>query len=130
MTKILEMYKCNICGNIVEIVASGYGELVCCGEPMEHLKEHTKEEEMLGEKHIPFVTKTDNGFDIKVGSIPHPMTDEHYIMFIEANSPDKRYVKRKYLYPGEEPEMNFKCTCDDVVVRELCNIHGLWMTNK
>lgn len=129
MTKILEMYKCNICGNIVEVVASGYGELVCCGEPMEHLKEHTKEEEMLGEKHIPFVTKSDNGFEIKVGSIPHPMTDEHYIMFIEANSPDKRYVKRKYLYPGEEPEMNLKCACDDVVVRELCNIHGLWTTD-
>ena len=129
MTKILEMYKCNICGNIVEVVASGVGELVCCGEVMELLKEHTKAEEMLQEKHIPFVNRTESGFDIKIGTIPHPMTDEHYIMFIEANSPDKRYVKRKYLYPGESPEMELKCVCDEITVREYCNIHGLWTTD-
>ncbi len=129
MTNILEMYKCNICGNIVEIVAAGYGEPVCCGEPMALLKEHAKDEEMLHEKHIPFVTKTDDGFEIKVGSILHPMIDEHYIMFIEANSPDKRYVKRKYLYPGEEPQLSLKCECNEITVRELCNIHGLWTTD-
>ena len=128
MTKILEMYKCNICGNIVEVVASGDGELVCCGEVMEHLKEHTKDEEMLQEKHVPYVTKTEDGFEIKVGTIPHPMVNEHYIMFIETNSPDKRYVKRKYLFPGEEAQLNLKCDCDEITAREYCNIHGLWTT--
>lgn len=130
MTKILEMYKCNICGNIVEIVASGYGELVCCGEPMEHLKEHTKEEEMLGEKHIPFVTKTDNGFDIKVGSIPHPMTDEHYIMFIETISEDKNHAQLQFLHPGDEPKMILQDKLGKTYAREFCNLHGLWEGNN
>ena len=126
MTKILEMYKCEICGNLVEVVFSGEGELVCCGEPMKKLKENTKSQEMSGEKHVPIIEKTDEGVIIKVGATPHPMENEHYIMFIEANSADKRYVKRKYLYPNEEPVLNLKCSCDKVIARELCNIHGLW----
>ena len=128
MTEILEMYKCEICGNLVEVVFSGEGELVCCGEPMKKLKENTKLKEMAGEKHVPIVEKTDEGVTIKVGATPHPMENEHYIMFIEANSADKRYVKRKYLYPNEEPVLNLKCSCDKVIARELCYIHGLWTT--
>ncbi len=130
MTKILEMYKCNICGNIVEVVLSGEGELVCCGQPMEKMEEHTNNEEMTGEKHVPVIEKTQDGVIVKVGSIPHPMENEHYIMFIEVNSKDKRYVKRKYLHPHEEPVLNLKCSCDKVIARELCNIHGLWTSNE
>ncbi len=129
MTKILEMYKCNVCGNIIEVVLPGAGELVCCSQPMEKMEEHTISEEMYGEKHVPVMEKTQEGINIKVGSVPHPMEKEHYIMFIEANSADKRYVKRKYLYPDEEPVLNLKCSCDKVIARELCNIHGLWTSD-
>lgn len=128
MTKILEMYKCNICGNFVEVVLPGAGELVCCGQPMERMREQTQGEEMVGEKHVPVISKTENGVEVKVGSIEHPMEDNHYIQFIEVNSLDKRYVKRKYLYPHEEPVLNLKCSCDKVIARELCNIHGLWIS--
>lgn len=131
MTEILEFYKCNVCGNFVEVVFSGVGELVCCGQPMEKMKEQTSKEEMLGEKHVPVLTKTEDGVEIRVGSIPHPMEDSHYIMFVEAHSEDKRYVKRKYLYPHEEPVLKLKCDCNEVVIaRELCNIHGLWSSEK
>lgn len=126
MTKFLEFYKCNICGNFIEVVLPGAGELVCCGQPMERVREQTKGEETLEEKHVPVITKTEDGVEIRVGEIPHPMEDNHFIMFIEANSADKRYVKRKYLYPHEEPVLKLKCGCDEVIARELCNIHGLW----
>lgn len=130
MTKILEFYKCNVCGNFVEIVLPGVGELVCCGQAMERVREKTSSEEMLTEKHVPVITKTEDGVEIRVGAIPHPMEEEHYIMFIEANSEDKRYVKRKYLYPHEEPVLKLKCDCDKVEARELCNLHGLWISNS
>ena len=126
MTEILEMYKCNVCGNIVEVVISGAGELVCCGQTMEKMQEQNKGQEMTGEKHVPVVEKDEDGIKVKVGSVSHPMEKEHYIMFIEVNSKDKRYVKRKYLYPDEEPVLNLKCSCDKVIARELCNIHGFW----
>ena len=126
MTEILEMYKCNVCGNIVEVVISGAGELVCCGQPMEKMQEQNKNQEKNEKKHVPVVEKDEDGIKVKVGSIPHPMEKEHYIMFIEVNSKDKRYVKRKYLYSDEEPVLNLKCSCDKVIARELCNIHGFW----
>lgn len=130
MTKILEFYKCNICGNFVEIVLPGAGELVCCGQPMERMREQSNAEEMLGEKHVPVVSKNGEELEVRVGEIPHPMIDEHYIQFIEVNSLDKRYVKRKYLYPHEEPVLKYKCNCDKVEARELCNIHGLWTSGE
>ena len=130
MTKILEFYKCNICGNFVEVVFPGAGELVCCGQPMEKMEEKNTSEEMSEEKHVPIVTKTQDGVEIKVGSAPHPMEDSHYVMFIEANSADKKYVKRKYLLPHEEPVLKLKCDCKEVVARELCNIHGVWISEK
>ena len=131
MTEQLEFYRCNVCGNFVEVVFSGDGELVCCGQPMEHLKPKNKSEEMMGEKHVPVIHTTDSGFDIKVGSVPHPMEESHYIAFIEATSPDKRYVKRKYLVPHEEPVLKLKCNCDDgIIAREFCNIHGLWTSEE
>lgn len=128
MTEKLDLYKCNICGNFIEVVLAGDGELVCCGQPMERVKIHTQEEEMLGEKHVPVISVKDEETEIRIGSVPHPMEEEHYIQFIEAYSPDKNYVKRKYLYPHEEPVLKFKCHCDKVVARELCNIHGLWVS--
>lgn len=126
MTEKLELYRCNICKNLVEVVLAGQGELVCCGQPMERLEEQNMNEENLKEKHVPFITKTNDGYDIKIGINPHPMIEEHYIMFIEATSPDKKYIKRKYLSPNEAPILNLKCSCDKVIARELCNIHGLW----
>lgn len=129
MTEKLELYRCNICGNLVEVVLSGEGELVCCSQPMEKLREQMQGEEMLKEKHVPVITKTVDGVEIKIGSEPHPMEEKHHIMFIEVNSADKRYVKRKYLLPHESPGLNLKCSCDKVVARELCNIHGLWVSD-
>lgn len=126
MTNVMEIYKCEMCGNIVEVIASGEGELVCCGAPMVLLEEKT--EETLFEKHKP-VIDTDGEFKkIRVGSIPHPMEDNHYIMFIEAISPDKKYLKRKYLHPHEAPELELKCKCEELIAREYCNIHGFFIT--
>jgi len=129
MTEKLELYKCNICGNIVEVVIDGVGELVCCGQSMEKMEAKTFADEMLQEKHIPILNTFDEGVEVRVGSVLHPMTDEHYIQFIEAYSEDKKYIKRKYLSPNEEPVLKLKCNCADTVARELCNIHGLWISD-
>lgn len=125
MAKKLEMYKCSICGNIVEVVIEGAGELACCGQPMNLLKANSTD--AAGEKHVPFFVKKDNELEIRIGSVLHPMTDEHYIQFIEVNSEDGRYVKRKYLYPTEEPVFNLRgYDIGDLTAREYCNLHGLW----
>lgn len=125
MTKKLEMYKCEICGNFVEVVLSGAGELVCCGQPMKLLNANTTD--AATEKHVPFFIKKDAELEVKVGSIPHPMTDEHYIQFIEVISEDGRYVKRKYLYPNEEAVFTLKgYDIGALTALEHCNLHGLW----
>ena len=128
MSEDLSLYKCNICGNIVEMVYDGGGVLVCCGEEMEKLEAKTQEE--FKEKHLPHVELEGEGqqkmVKIKVGKTEHPMTDEHFIHFIEAISKDGVYLKRKILHPNEEPELHFLCNCDEMIVREYCNIHGLW----
>ena len=121
-----EIYKCKVCGNIVEIVNEGAGELVCCNEPMIKIEVQTHEEE-IGEKHIPVIIKGDNGeYFVKIGSEEHPMTEEHHIDFIEAISQDKKYITRKYLQAGEKPELKLECKCYELTVRAYCNIHGLW----
>lgn len=132
MTELMEIYKCEICGNIVEIVNQGAGELVCCGQPMTLLHEQTPSDEMDNsfEKHVPVVTFEGEKKVIRVGTIPHPMQEEHYIMFIEAISPDKKYIKRKYLKPLDKPELELKCISDNIRARELCNIHGLWRSKE
>lgn len=128
MTEKLNLYKCDICGNIVEVVIEGEGVLVCCGEDMKLLTPMATDD--AKEKHVPVVEIMGTTKVIKIGTIPHPMTKEHYIQFIEAISNDKRYIKRKYLFPDEEPEMIIKCLeNDDFAAREYCNIHGLY-TNK
>jgi superoxide reductase len=117
-----QIYKCNVCGHIVEVLHPGAGQLVCCGQPMELLKE--KIQDVGLEKHVPVIEKTANGVRVKVGSIPHPMEEKHYIEWIEIIV-DGRYC-RKFLKPGDKPEAEFEVRVGKITAREYCNIHGLW----
>ena len=123
MTAKLEIYKCELCGNIVEVLHGGAGELVCCGQPMAKLEEKTADSST--EKHVPVIEKLDDGYKVTVGSVPHPMADEHFIEWIEIQFDDK--VGRKYLKPGAAPEAEFKgVDAASITAREFCNVHGLW----
>ncbi|MBR6163489.1 desulfoferrodoxin [bacterium] len=124
MTEKMQIYKCSICGNIVEILHEGAGELVCCGEAMELLKEHN--EDIGYEHHIPIVEIRDDKMLVKVGKSEHPSEEKHYIEFIEVHSPDGKYVKRKYLKAGEKPELEMKPKYNEITMRAYCNVHGLW----
>ncbi len=117
-----QIYKCAVCGNIVEVLHEGGGNLVCCGEPMVLLKENTIDASL--EKHVPVIEKTKNGYKIKVGSIEHPMIPEHYIEWIELIADSCSY--RKFLAPGEKPEAEFCIKAKTISAREFCNLHGLW----
>jgi superoxide reductase len=124
MTELRQIYKCNVCGNIVEVVHTGVGQLVCCGQPMELLTEKTVD---IGlEKHVPVIRKVGNKVRVKVGSVPHPMEEKHYIEWIEIVANGK--TCRKFLKPGEKPEAEFETTAERIEAREYCNIHGLWKT--
>lgn len=122
MTEKLQIYKCEICGNIVEVLHEGEGELVCCGQPMKLYKENTTDAAL--EKHVPVIEKTENGFKIKIGSVAHPMIEEHHIEWIEAIVDGAAY--RQFLKPGDAPEAEFCIKADNIIAREYCNIHGLW----
>lgn len=122
MTAISQIYKCKICGNIVEVLHTGGGTLVCCGEPMELLPEKTADVGM--EKHVPVIEKTATGIKVKIGSIPHPMEDKHYIEWIQIIADGRSY--RKFLKPGDTPEVEFSIQAENITAREYCNIHGLW----
>lgn len=122
MTQKKEIYKCTICGNIVEVLHEGVGELVCCGEPMQLIKENTVDASK--EKHVPVIEKTKNGIKVTVGSIPHPMEEKHYIEWIQLTADDVSY--RKFLKPGDKPEAEFHITAQKISAREYCNLHGLW----
>lgn len=124
MTQLNQIYKCNICGNIVEVLHTGVGELVCCGQPMELLIGKTKD--VGQEKHVPVIEKTETGIKVRVGSIPHPMEKEHYIEWIEIIADDRVY--KKFLKPGDKPEAEFEIDVEKIEAREYCNIHGLWKT--
>ena len=122
MAEGLGIYKCNVCGNMVEVVRSGEGGLVCCGKPMEYLAAKTAD---LGkEKHVPVIEKVSGGIKVQVGSIPHPMEEKHYIEWVEVLLGGK--ACRQFLRPGEAPEAVFHLAGGNVSVREFCNIHGLW----
>ena len=123
MTKKLQIYKCEICGNIVEMLHEGEGELVCCGAPMKLFQENTVD--AAKEKHIPVIEKMEGGFRVKVGGVAHPMEDKHYIEWIEAITDDGR-VCRQFLSPGNAPEAVFKIEASKITLREYCNLHGLW----
>ena len=122
MAEKLEIYKCEICGNIVEVLHSGRGELVCCGKPMKLNRENTVD--AAKEKHVPVVEKTANGFKVKVGDVAHPMEEKHYIEWVEIIADGKAY--RQFLNPGEAPETTFNIQADQVAAREYCTLHGLW----
>lgn len=118
-----QIYKCDPCGNIVEVLHGGIGTLVCCNKNMRLLKENDTDAAL--EKHVPVIEYVSDGIKISVGSVPHPMQEEHYIEQIEILADGKVY--RQYLNPGDQPEAFFKITTQNsIVAREYCNLHGLW----
>jgi len=121
----LDFYRCEICGNLVQVILNGNGELVCCGQPMQKLDGKNAEEAML-EKHIPVFVKNENGEEVRVGEVLHPTVNEHYIMFIETISEDRNHVQLQYLHPGEEPKMILNKKLGKTLAYEFCNLHGLW----
>ncbi len=122
MAERLEVYKCDVCGNIVEVLVGGKGQLVCCNQPMKLMKENTVDAAL--EKHVPVIEKGTNGITVKVGSVSHPMEEKHYIQWIELIVDGKVY--RQFLSPGGAPEAFFPITGEKVTAREYCNLHGLW----
>ncbi|HII71999.1 TPA: desulfoferrodoxin [Candidatus Woesearchaeota archaeon] len=122
MTQLNEVYKCNVCGNIVEVVHAAGGQLVCCGQPMQHLVENTTD--AAQEKHVPVKESSDKGVTVKVGSVPHPMEAAHYIEWVQVIMDG--WSCRRFLKPGEKPEAVFCCVTDKATAREYCNLHGLW----
>ncbi|OGQ87332.1 MAG: desulfoferrodoxin [Deltaproteobacteria bacterium RIFOXYD12_FULL_56_24] len=122
MAEKLEVYKCEVCGNIVEVLHGGVGELVCCGQPMTLLTANTVD--AAKEKHVPVIEKVAGGYKVKVGAVAHPMEEKHYIEWIELIAGDKAY--RQFLKPGDAPEAFFAVEASQVTAREYCNLHGLW----
>ena len=122
MTERSQVYKCERCGNITEVVHNGNGELVCCGVAMSLLNENTTD--AATEKHIPVLEKTDSGISVQVGDVIHPMEEKHYIEWIELNTNDRTY--RHYLKPHDEPKAIFNVDAKSYSVRAYCNLHGLW----
>jgi len=118
----LQVYKCQLCGNIVEILHGTQGQLTCCGQAMELLVEKSSDEGK--EKHVPVVEKVEGGVVVKVGSVAHPMEEKHYIEWIELIADDN--VCRQFLKPADEPRAQFNIEADNIVAREHCTIHGLW----
>ena len=127
MTELKEIYKCMICGNIVEVLHTGPGELVCCGKPMQ--KQEPKTEDAATEKHVPYIEKTADGILVKIGqNQDHPMEEKHYIEWIQLIADGKVY--RQFLKPGDKPQALFAVTADHVEAREYCNVHGLWQNKN
>jgi superoxide reductase len=122
MAERLEVYKCEVCGNIVEVLHGGDGELVCCGQPMKRFVENTVD--AAKEKHVPVIEKVEGGVKVKVGDVAHPMEEKHYIEWVEIIADGKAY--RQFLNPGEAPEATFNVEAGQITAREYCNLHGLW----
>ena len=122
MANKLEVYKCELCGNIVEVLHGGQGTLVCCGQDMTLLAENTVDAAI--EKHVPVIEKIDGGYKVSVGSVAHPMEEAHYIEWIELIAGDAAY--RQFLNPGDAPEAVFNIDASEVSAREYCNMHGHW----
>ena len=122
MAERMQVYKCERCGNIVEVLHGGPGQLVCCNVDMELMEEKTADS--ATEKHVPVIEKVDGGYKVIVGSVPHPMADAHYIEWIEIVADG--IVYRKYLAPGDVAEAVFIIDAENVTAREYCSVHGLW----
>lgn len=120
--EIRQIYRCGICGNIIEVLHVGGGRLVCCARTMDLLMEKTTDEGM--EKHVPVMEIAGGGIRVKVGAIPHPMEEGHYIRWIELIADGE--VHRRFLKPGDAPEALFTVSAETVYAREYCNLHGLW----
>ena len=125
MTIQKQVYRCNVCGNITEVLHTGGGELVCCGQPMELLPEKTTDAGL--EKHVPVIETTDSGIKVTVGDVPHPMEEKHYIEWIEVITDGDGC--RKFLKPGDKPEAKFEIRPQKVAAREYCSLHGLWKSS-
>jgi len=126
LTERLQVYRCKVCGNIVEVLHPGVGELICCGQPMTLLEEKAKDVGL--EKHVPVIEKTEAGIKVKVGSILHPMEEKHYIEWIELIADDQVY--RTFLKPGDKPEAEFRVEAEKLSAREYCSVHGLWKSSE
>lgn len=127
MSERLALYKCEVCGNLVQVLLSGGGELVCCGKPMTYLNPQDKSDEMLEEKHVPIFIHDESGKEfIQVGSTLHPMSEEHYIQFIETISEDKNKIELQYFSPNSKPVMEIDKFANLHCALGYCNIHGLW----
>ncbi len=122
MTKLHNVFKCELCGNVIEVVHAGAPALVCCGQEMNLLEEKTADSSV--EKHVPVVEKVDGGIKVKVGSVPHPMEDKHFIEWIQVIAGNKKYTE--FLNPGKPAEAFFPINESPITVREFCNLHGLW----
>ena len=120
--ELTQIYKCEICGNIVEVVHVGGGQLICCNQPMDLLEENSTD--AAQEKHVPVIEKSGSKVTVKIGSVTHPMEEKHYIEFIEVLADGKVY--RKFLNPGDAPEATFEVEAEKVNARGYCNLHGLW----
>lgn len=123
MIKRFDVFRCSVCGNVVELMYAGGGELVCCGKPMIAMEAKTQAEEGK-EKHVPVIEKSENGLLVKVGSVAHPMEEKHYILCIEVIVNGR--ICRKFLSPGDKPEAEFKISGKNISAREYCTVHGLW----
>ena len=123
MASRAEVYVCELCGNIVEVLEGAPGTLACCGQDMVLQDENTTD--AAKEKHVPAVTLNGTVASVQVGSVAHPMTVEHNIAWIELQQGDK--VQRTYLKPDAAPLAEFTIESGvPVVVRAYCNLHGLW----
>ena len=125
MTGLKQVYRCNVCGNIIEVLHTGEEELVCCGQPMELLQEKVTDVGL--EKHVPVIETADSGIKVKVGSVPHPMEEKHHIEWVEIIADGKSC--RIFLKPGEKPEAEFEIRSQKVAAREYCSLHGLWKSS-
>ena len=125
-TQRLQVYKCAVCGNMVEMIHEGAGQLVCCGQPMELLAENSTD--AATEKHVPVIEKAAGGFKVTVSSVSHPMEEKHYIEWIELIADGKAY--RQFLAPGQAPEALFPVEGNQITARAYCNLHGLWKASE
>lgn len=128
MTNRLEIYKCNVCGNTVQVLLDGVGELVCCGEPMKKMEAHFEQDGEMAEKHTPVIEYKDGKTFITL--CHHPMTEEHHIQLIEGITEDKSKVYIKFLKPNEKAELDINEVEENLYAIELCNIHGLWRSKN
>lgn len=123
MTEKNQIFRCNVCGNIVEVLNPGAGQLVCCNQPMELLV--ARRTDVGPEKHVPVVERSGDGIRVKIGEVPHPMEENHHIQWVEVIAGNE--VHRRDLSPGDRPEAEFPVDPDsEFMVRAYCNIHGLW----